>query len=937
MTDTTNFTFPQYSEDHPKFGANAKKAANAPKLQQPEPALTFNKSNDADGGLDSDWAGQLSAAFQAKRGAVQDTTDPLSREFIARRALRQDSSATLVDFARRPSRTNAGKFRLEVTPTESAPSSSELKDEGFGKVKWAPGLNPLQKSYQRRPSEDLSGGRRGSRDSFRDRMGSDATLAAGRSRGKSRQGSTFWAPTLPDVEDDPSTPSPTREDENPFQSEQPLQLINPFSNVERGQLKGSVRTPSISEAPRGPDIIDVMERPITRVEPTEGVRTREAEPLLHDALVSVQYPVIADPIDPARRLGRRDLVGQRTVFSSGLVGVNAALAIVAMVAPARAAGVWVLAFILFIKSKDCLSSILGAITVVGGAIYHYFKPLPPVESKWILSLIPAYSESEEQIVKTVFSLRDNGTAPHKQVMCIILDGKERNIKQHMRITRSFRRQYVTSKFKRNDLVINAGFMDDVPVISFEKVKNAGKKDSLILCHDLFNVMRDNAPLYTKLLRKEIEREVLPALVGDDFPGFDMVFCTDADSTIHKGAIADLANAIARDPKSIASCGLVLVELEPGAEWSFWNLYQQFQYTFGQFVRRQAESVWGKVTCLPGCITMVAVRPEMAGAIRKYAEPITAYPVLLHQVQYLGTDRRLTYSMLSQSADLHTIFVPSAVSETVAPQSLKHYLSQRRRWGSNAYFNNYFYAAGENMIWITRLCATIELTRLSLVYYRVFNTALFIYGLTKSFHVMKIIPLLVVSQLPTLWYLCNMAINPHLRVKSHKLLIGLLINKFMGPVMSLTIFTNVVKNLGSQAWGMTGGSNATATPVAPVAQAATQPDQEKFSEQLNEKGKGREDSINTLVPDETAPNLAWRLQHRRMSSITTLASEEAGMGYNPSVYEKRRQSSVVTFAVEEAGLGVIITPEELGAKESEVDEMDEVDPVEKIVGQLAAGL
>jgi hypothetical protein len=32
--------------------------------------------------------------------------------------------------------------------------------------------------------------------------------------------------------------------------------------------------------------------------------------------------------------------------------------------------------------------------------------------------------------------------------------------------------------------------------------------------------------------------------------------------------------------------------------------------------------------------MIAVREEMAGAIQKYAEPVTAYSVLHHQVQYL---------------------------------------------------------------------------------------------------------------------------------------------------------------------------------------------------------------------------------------------------------------------------------------------------------------
>lgn len=209
--------------------------------------------------------------------------------------------------------------------------------------------------------------------------------------------------------------------------------------------------------------------------------------------------------------------------------------------------------------------------------------------------------------------------------------------------------------------------------------------------------------------------------------------------------------------------------------------------------------------------MIAVRPEMAGAIRKYAAPVTIYPVLLHQVQYLGTDRRLTYSMLSQSKDLHTLFVPTAVSETVAPQSLKHYLSQRRRWGSNAYFNNYFYFAGENMILVTRLWALIEVLRLSLVYYRIANTIMFVYGLIGSFSVMSLIPLLVVSQIPNLWFLANLIFVPQLRVRSHKIILGLLINKFMSPITSILVFTSVVKNLGSQAWGLT--HPVTAVPTA----------------------------------------------------------------------------------------------------------------------------
>jgi chitin synthase len=106
---------------------------------------------------------------------------------------------------------------------------------------------------------------------------------------------------------------------------------------------------------------------------------------------------------------------------------------------------------------------------------------------------------------------------------------------------------------------------------------SGKKDSLVLCHDLFNVPRDNMPLYSKLLREDMWNKVLPALTeGEDFKGFNGIFCTDADSKLHKGALRLLADALARDKDAIAATGTVFVELEPGYEWSFWNLYQQFQ-------------------------------------------------------------------------------------------------------------------------------------------------------------------------------------------------------------------------------------------------------------------------------------------------------------------------------------------------------------------------
>ena len=241
------------------------------------------------------------------------------------------------------------------------------------------------------------------------------------------------------------------------------------------------------------------------------------------------WPRIRATYDPARKLNPDEIFHQRCLFFAIVFTVNAACLVGALTARNHA---WVFAFIIFVKSKDCIQSIYSAIALAARALYRLIFPLKPVTAKWILTLIPAYSESEEQIVKTIFSLRDNSVEPHKQVMCVILDGRHRDIREHMTTTlRSFRCNYTTSKAKAGELSIDVGFMEDVPVIVIEKIQNAGKKDSLILCHDLFNWPRDNMPHYSQLLRAQIWEEILPVLTGvEDFPRFDMIFCTDADST-----------------------------------------------------------------------------------------------------------------------------------------------------------------------------------------------------------------------------------------------------------------------------------------------------------------------------------------------------------------------------------------------------------------------
>ncbi|KAK4450920.1 chitin synthase-domain-containing protein [Podospora aff. communis PSN243] len=516
------------------------------------------------------------------------------------------------------------------------------------------------------------------------------------------------------------------------------------------------------------------------------------------------WPVLGEPMNFGKKLTVRQMTAQRVAYICFVIAVNVGLAMAAVFGNTHG---MLLAFVVFFKAKDIICVLIDVSGLLIRAIHRAIRgPPPETEAQWILSLIPTYNESEEQILKCIDSLRDNDIGKHKQVMCVVMDGKPKELRSEMdRVVLEYDRPYHTLKSKTGSLRVTAGWIHSCPVILIEKAKNCGKKDSLVLAHDIFNFPRDDMPLYSKLLREDIWNKALPLLTKDqgEFTGFDGVFCTDADSKLHKGCLRLLADALARDENAIAAAGTVFVELEKGYEWSLWNLYQQFQYTFGQYVRRRAEGFIGRVTCLPGCVTMIAVRKEMAGAIQKYAKQVSSDFILHHQVQNLGTDRRLTYAMLSQGTHLHTLFVPDAVSETVAPQSLLHYLSQRRRWGSNAHFNNYYLLAGSNMNPIIRLAALIDAARQTFIFYRIMNTVLFIKALVDHFVIWDILPLLIVGQLPLLWYLISMFIESQLRRRFFKLVLGFFINKIISPFLAVIIFIEVCFNLGNNVWGLSG--------------------------------------------------------------------------------------------------------------------------------------
>jgi len=110
-----------------------------------------------------------------------------------------------------------------------------------------------------------------------------------------------------------------------------------------------------------------------------------------------------------------------------------------------------------------------------------------------------------------------------------------------------------------------------------------------------------------------------------------------------------------------------------------------------------ESMFGGVTCLPGCFSMYRIKAPKGDS--GYWVPILANPDIvehysenvvdtLHKknLLLLGEDRYLTTLMLKTFPKRKNMFCPQAVCKTVVPDTFRVLLSQRRRWINSTIHN-----------------------------------------------------------------------------------------------------------------------------------------------------------------------------------------------------------------------------------------------------------
>ncbi|KAF8160988.1 glycosyltransferase family 2 protein [Crassisporium funariophilum] len=245
--------------------------------------------------------------------------------------------------------------------------------------------------------------------------------------------------------------------------------------------------------------------------------------------------------------------------------------------------------------------------------------------------------------------------------------------------------------RRTPTVIIVKCGTDAEAVSEKKPGNRGKRDSQLILMNFFSRVTYNdrmTPLDFDLFRK------IHILMGVTPDFFEVCLMVDADTKVFPSSLKHLVNCMHHDQMIMGVCGETRIA---NKRQSWVTAIQVFEYFISHHLAKAFESVFGGVSCLPGCFSMfrlkarkatgddwipLIVKPEI---VKEYSQ---SEVTTLHQknLLLLGEDRFLTTILLRTFPNRKMMFLPQARCRTVVPDTFSILLSQRRRWINSTIHN-----------------------------------------------------------------------------------------------------------------------------------------------------------------------------------------------------------------------------------------------------------
>ncbi|EPS36640.1 hypothetical protein H072_9862 [Dactylellina haptotyla CBS 200.50] len=341
--------------------------------------------------------------------------------------------------------------------------------------------------------------------------------------------------------------------------------------------------------------------------------------------------------------------------------------------------------------------------------------LPEALDKFVICQVPAYTEDEDSLRRAIDSLARMKYDDKRKLLVIVCDGMiigQGNDKPTPRIVldilgwtgqepEALSFESLGEGLKQHNMgKVYSGLYDTlghiVPFLVIVKVGkpsevskpgNRGKRDSQMI------IMRFLNRVHYNLAMSPLELEMyhqIRNIIGVNPTFYEYLLGIDADTEVAPDACTRMVSTFINDTRVIAVCG------ETGltnAKSTFITMMQVYEYFISHNLAKAFESLFGSVTCLPGCFSMYRIRTAETGkplfvskeVVETYAN-IRVDTLHLKNLLHLGEDRYLTTLLIKFHPRFKTKFIMAAKAWTIAPDSWKVFLSQRRRWINSTIHN-----------------------------------------------------------------------------------------------------------------------------------------------------------------------------------------------------------------------------------------------------------
>ncbi|KAI0014229.1 glycosyltransferase family 2 protein [Xylariaceae sp. FL0662B] len=344
------------------------------------------------------------------------------------------------------------------------------------------------------------------------------------------------------------------------------------------------------------------------------------------------------------------------------------------------------------------------------------KNIPENLDKFIMCQIPAYTEDEDSLRRAIDSAARMRYDDKRKLLVIVCDGMiigQGNDRPTPRIVLdilgvsetvdpeplSFEslgeglKQHNMGKVYSGLYEVQGHIVPFLVIVKVGKPSevsrpgNRGKRDSQMI------VMRFLNRVHYNLAMSPLELEMyhqIRNIIGVNPTFYEYMLQIDADTVVAPDSATRFVAAFLDDTRLIAACGETALT---NAKSSFITMIQVYEYYISHNLVKAFESLFGSVTCLPGCFSMYRIRAAETGkplfVSREVVENYSTIRVdTLHMknLLHLGEDRYLTTLLLKYHSQYKTKFIFNAHAWTIAPDSWKVFLSQRRRWINSTVHN-----------------------------------------------------------------------------------------------------------------------------------------------------------------------------------------------------------------------------------------------------------